>query len=73
MNITRCLRIFFNVLLVVFIAVALSNTNVVAAKKAAAAGGNAPGHHAVIEEVTSKQLERILNDKDFVAVYWCKC
>lgn len=28
---------------------------------------------AVIEEVTAKQLERILNDKDFVAVYWCKC
>lgn len=71
MNITRCLRIFFNVLLVVFIAGSI--TNVVAAKKAAAAGGNAPGHHAVIEEVTSKQLERILNDKDFVAVYWCKC
>lgn len=27
----------------------------------------------VIEEVTAKQLERLLNDKDFVAVYWCKC
>lgn len=27
---------------------------------------------AVIEEVTTKQLERLLNDKDFVAVYWCK-
>ncbi|KPJ05986.1 hypothetical protein RR48_14428 [Papilio machaon] len=26
-----------------------------------------------IEEVTAKQLERILEDKDFVAVYWCKC
>ncbi|XP_032681273.1 uncharacterized protein LOC116848848 isoform X2 [Odontomachus brunneus] len=24
----------------------------------------------VIEEVTSKQLERLLNEKDFVAVYW---
>lgn len=27
----------------------------------------------VIEEVTTKQLERLLNEKDFVAVYWCKC
>lgn len=26
----------------------------------------------VIEEVTQKQLERILQDKDYVAVYWCK-
>lgn len=29
-------------------------------------------HSAVIEEVTTKQLERLLNEKDFVAVYWCK-
>ncbi|XP_034934946.1 uncharacterized protein hlk isoform X3 [Chelonus insularis] len=34
------------------------------------------GHHhqkgaeSVIEEVTAKQLERILNEKDFVAVFW---
>ena len=27
---------------------------------------------AVIEEVTAKQLERVLNEKDFVAVFWCK-
>lgn len=27
----------------------------------------------VIEEVNAKQLERLLNEKDFVAVYWCKC
>lgn len=26
-----------------------------------------------IEEVTAKQLDRVLEDKDFVAVYWCKC
>lgn len=26
----------------------------------------------VIEEVSAKQLERLLNEKDFVAVYWCK-
>lgn len=29
-------------------------------------------HEAVIEEVNQKQLERILQDKDYVAVYWCK-
>lgn len=28
---------------------------------------------SVIEEVTAKQLERLLHDKDYVAVYWCKC
>lgn len=27
----------------------------------------------VIEEVNAKQLERILLDKDYVAVFWCKC
>ena len=32
-----------------------------------------PQHDPVIEEVTSKQLERLLKDKDYVAVYWCKC
>lgn len=30
-------------------------------------------HEPQIEEVTSKQLERVLDEKDFVAVYWCKC
>lgn len=29
-------------------------------------------HEPQIEEVTAKQLERTLEDKDFVAVYWCK-
>ncbi|XP_058810774.1 uncharacterized protein LOC131675703 isoform X2 [Phymastichus coffea] len=38
-------------------------------------GAAKESHHAkkeepVIEEVTSKQLERLLKDKDFVAVYW---
>lgn len=28
---------------------------------------------SIIEEVTAKQLERLLHDKDYVAVYWCKC
>lgn len=26
----------------------------------------------VIEEVTAKQLERVLDEKDYVAVFWCK-
>lgn len=29
-------------------------------------------HESVIEEVNAKQLERILQDKDYVAVFWCK-
>lgn len=33
-----------------------------------------PSHHEepVIEEVTAKQLERVLSEKDYVAVFWCK-
>lgn len=50
-----------------FLLLALDVTS--AAKKAADAAQTS----AVIEEVTTKQLERILNEKDFVAVYWCKC
>lgn len=43
------------------------------AKKAAAPAPAAPiVHEPVIEEVTQKQLERLLQDKDYVAVYWCK-
>lgn len=26
----------------------------------------------IIEEVTAKQLERVLNEKDYVAVFWCR-
>jgi hypothetical protein len=47
-----------------------------AAKKpdANAAGPATKGkEEPVIEEVTAKQLERVLNEKDFVAVFWCKC
>lgn len=40
---------------------------------AAAPATPAAGHEPVIEEVTQKQLERILQEKDYVAVYWCKC
>jgi hypothetical protein len=26
-----------------------------------------------IEDITAKQLEKLLDQKDYVAVYWCKC
>jgi hypothetical protein len=47
-----------------------------ARKPEAAGGGGTAGKvkdESVIEEVTAKQLERVLNEKDFVAVFWCKC
>lgn len=49
--------------------------NVNCAKKAAAPAAPPPPavHEPVIEEVTQKQLERLLQEKDYVAVYWCKC
>lgn len=31
-----------------------------------------PEPEPTIEEVNAKQLERILAEKDYVAVYWCK-
>lgn len=50
--------------------------NVESAKKSHSAAIPAPPPEPeiepIIEEVTAKQLERILHDKDFVAVYWCK-
>lgn len=41
-------------------------------KKAAASSSSAGEHEPTIEEVSSKQLEKILLEKDYVAVYWCK-
>lgn len=62
---------------ITLVIVTLSATDVVsAAKRPEATGGGAAGKvkdEAVIEEVTAKQLERVLNEKDFVAVFWCKC
>lgn len=40
-------------------------------KKGAASSAVEP--EATIEEVSAKQLEKILLEKDYVAVYWCKC
>ena len=41
-------------------------------KKAAPASSSENEHEPTIEEVSSKQLEKILLEKDYVAVYWCK-
>lgn len=45
-----------------------------AAQPAAAQTGAPPPpkEESVIEEVSAKQLERVLNEKDYVAVFWCK-
>ncbi|XP_058125777.1 uncharacterized protein LOC131282825 [Anopheles ziemanni] len=40
------------------------------AKKAPAASAPPAAPEATIEEVSAKQLERLLEDKDYVAVYW---
>lgn len=46
-------------------------------KKKAAVKSSSPENEqekveAVIEDVNAKQLERLLDEKDYVAVYWCK-
>ncbi|XP_052121699.1 uncharacterized protein LOC113208203 [Frankliniella occidentalis] len=43
-----------------------------AAPSAAGAGAKAAKEHveSIIEDVSAKQLERVLNEKDFVAVFW---
>lgn len=54
----------------------LALSGATARKSPAPAPAPAPAHkqhEPQIEEVTAKQLERVLEDKDFVAVYWCKC
>uniref|UniRef100_A0A336L844 CSON004829 protein n=1 Tax=Culicoides sonorensis TaxID=179676 RepID=A0A336L844_CULSO len=45
-----------------------------AKKSSASPPPSQPSNHVepVIEEVNAKQLERILQDKDYVAVFWCK-
>lgn len=57
--------------------VTLTAIDIVSAARKPEATGGGPAvkvkEEAVIEEVTAKQLERVLNEKDFVAVFWCKC
>ncbi|XP_044743397.1 uncharacterized protein LOC123305679 isoform X2 [Chrysoperla carnea] len=74
MNVRWLFRnIIYCVFLVFIIVNLISDVNAAVKKPAAAAASSTSGgahKEAVIEEVTAKQLERILNEKDFVAVYW---
>lgn len=70
----------FAVIVCILFALACLPAHVDCAKKASAPAAATPSpsasstdHEPVIEEVTQKQLERILQEKDYVAVYWCKC
>jgi len=56
------------VLLCILFALVWLPSSVDCAKKASSSSTS--NHEAVIEEVTQKQLERILQEKDYVAVYW---
>lgn len=72
MNISSFLK-FFAVLVCVLLAFVSLPATVECAKKATGPSSPAPAvHEPEIEEVTQKQLERILQEKDYVAVYWCK-
>lgn len=73
MNFSSCMR-FIAALVFILLALVTLPATVECAKKAA--GPSTPSaptvQEPVIEEVTQKQLERILQEKDYVAVYWCK-
>lgn len=76
------LRCFWTVALVVLFVDAAKKTGdpVINSKNPPATGGGkgqqqqaiAKEAESVIEEVNAKQLERVLNEKDYVAVFWCK-
>lgn len=77
MNISWFLK-FVAALVCVLLAFISLPATVECAKKASSSSSTSTtttttGHEPVIEEVTQKQLERILQEKDYVAVYWCKC
>lgn len=74
MNFSSYLK-FVAALVCILLAFVTFPTTVECAKKASAPStpsATSSIHEPVIEEVTQKQLERILQDKDYVAVYWCK-
>lgn len=66
----NCSRIKLSIALLCF-SFLIFPSNVECAKKGPAAPAPVE-KEPTIEEVTSKQLERILAEKDYVAVYWCK-
>lgn len=60
----------------VLLLASVSSTSAADKKKAGngatAGNGDEEKVEAVIEDVNAKQLERLLEEKDYVAVYWCK-
>lgn len=44
-----------------------------AATGAVSAAKKGKESESVIEDVNAKQFERLLEEKDYVAVFWCKC
>lgn len=68
------IKLLFPLLCCVLVALVCVPGSVECAKKSAPPVASPPPvvHEPVIEEVTQKQLERILQEKDYVAVYWCK-
>lgn len=68
------IKLLFPLLCCVLLALVCAPGSVECAKKSSPPVTPPPPvvHEPVIEEVTQKQLERILQDKDYVAVYWCK-
>lgn len=72
MNISSYLKISAALLCVLLAFVSFPATVECAKKASGPSAPSAVTHEPVIEEVTQKQLERILQDKDYVAVYWCK-
>lgn len=76
MTFLRIKRNFCSILCIFLIALVNFPSDVKCAKKGSAPATPSPPpvieQEPVIEEVTQKQLERILQEKDYVAVYWCK-
>lgn len=74
MLLSRCKNFLF-LILFALVLISFPGYNVVECAKKSGGGGSpsaAPVHEPIIEEVTAKQLERILGEKEYVAVYWCK-
>lgn len=67
---STALKLFF---LVFFVGGSLIEAKKSSASPSGSSSSSAPiKEEPVIEEVSAKQLERLLNDKDYVAVFWCK-
>ena len=71
MKVTRCWLVWCLVALAVH-QVSSAGDKKKAGKPSAAGGDDDEKVESVIEEVNAKQLERLLDEEDYVAVYWCK-